>query len=141
MKGMKGAIVLQPKCNLYLDAPVACVDYSSLYPSSIISENLSHDSKVLTKEYDLEGNLLKEWGEQDEDGNYIYDNLAGYEYVDITYDTFKWVRKTPSAAAIKQKCGYKTCRFIQFNEGKAILPSILEELLEARKSNKKTDEK
>ena len=93
-EGYEGAIVLPPKCNLYLDTPVACVDYSSLYPSSIISENLSHDSKVWTMEYDLEGNLLKEWGEQDEDGNYIYDNLEGYEYVDITYDTFKWVRKT-----------------------------------------------
>ena len=41
----EGAIVLEPKCNLYLDNPVACVDYSSLYPSSIISENISHDSK------------------------------------------------------------------------------------------------
>ena len=45
----EGAIVLEPKCNLYLDDPVACVDYSSLYPSSIISENISHDSKVWTK--------------------------------------------------------------------------------------------
>jgi len=37
--GYEGAIVLDPKCNLYLDNPVACVDYSSLYPSSMISEN------------------------------------------------------------------------------------------------------
>ena len=28
----------------------------------MISENLSHDSKVWTKEYDLEGNLLEELG-------------------------------------------------------------------------------
>tara|TARA_Y100000389_G_scaffold39423_1_gene33844 strand:- start:3537 stop:7310 length:3774 start_codon:yes stop_codon:yes gene_type:complete len=136
-EGYEGAIVLPPKCDLYLDKPVACVDYSSLYPSSIISENLSHDSKVWTKEYDLDGNLLKTWGETDDAGNYIYDNLPEFEYVDVTYDTFKWVRKTPKAAAIKQKCGYKTCRFVQFNKGKAILPSILEELLEARKSTKK----
>ena len=46
-EGYEGAIVLQPKCNLYLDTPVACVDYSSLYPSSIISENLSHDNQSL----------------------------------------------------------------------------------------------
>ena len=136
-EGYEGAIVLPPKCDLYLDRPVACVDYSSLYPSSIISENLSHDSKVWTKEYDLEGNLLKTWGETDEDGNYIYDNLPEYQYVDVTYDTFKWVRKTPKAAATKQKCGYKTCRFVQFNEGKAILPAILEELLAARKATKR----
>ena len=35
------------------------------------------------------------------------------EYVDVTYDTFKWIRKTPKAAATKVKCGYKICRFIQ----------------------------
>ena len=76
-EGYEGATVLEPKTGLYLDNPVACVDYSSLYPSSIISENLSHDSKVWTKEYDLEGNLLKEWGEKrmKEMVNYIYDNL------------------------------------------------------------------
>ena len=135
-EGYEGATVLQPKCDIYLDNPVACVDYGSLYPSSIISENLSHDSKVWTKEYDLERNLLKEWGEKDNEENYIYDNLVNHEYVDITYDTFKWIRKTPKAAAIKQRVGYKICRFIQFNEGKAILPSILEELLAARKATK-----
>jgi len=129
--GYEGATVLDPKTGLYLDNPVACVDYSSLYPSSIISENLSHDSKVWTKEYDLTGNLLKEGGDKK------YDNLPGYEYIDVTYDTFKWLRKTPKAAKTKVLSGYKTCRFIQFKEGKAILPSILEELLTARKATKK----
>jgi DNA polymerase elongation subunit (family B) len=138
-EGYEGAIVLDPKCDLYLDNPVACVDYASLYPSSMISENLSHDSKVWTKEYDLDGNLIEngEWGEKDEDGNFIYDNLPGYEYVNITYDTFKYVRKSPKAAAEKVKSGTKTCRFAQFPEGKAIMPSILEELLMARKSTRK----
>jgi DNA polymerase elongation subunit (family B) len=138
-EGYEGAIVLDPKCDLYLDNPVACVDYASLYPSSMISENLSHDSKVWTKEYDLAGNLIKngEWGEKDENGNFIYDNLPGYEYVNITYDTFKYVRKSPKAAAEKVKSGTKICRFAQFPEGKAIMPSILEELLSARKSTRK----
>jgi DNA polymerase elongation subunit (family B) len=138
-EGYEGAIVLDPKCDLYLDNPVACVDYASLYPSSMISENLSHDSKVWTKEYDLAGNLIEngEWGEKDENGNFIYDNLPGYEYVNITYDTFKYVRKSPKAAAEKVKSGTKICRFAQFPEGKAIMPSILEELLMARKSTRK----
>jgi len=138
-EGYEGAIVLDPKCDLYLDNPVACVDYASLYPSSMISENLSHDSKVWTKEYDLDGDLIEngEWGEKDEDGNFIYDNLPGYEYVNITYDTFKYVRKSPKAAAEKIKSGTKICRFAQFPEGKAIMPSILEELLMARKSTRK----
>ena len=62
--GYEGAIVLDPKSDLYLDNPVACVDYASLYPSSMISENLSHDSKVWTKEYDLQGKLVTVTGEK-----------------------------------------------------------------------------
>ena len=142
-EGYEGAIVLEPKCDLYLDNPVACVDYASLYPSSMISENLSHDSKVWTKEYDLAGNLIEDWGETHSDGNYIYDNLPGYEYVDVTYDTYKYFRKHPKAAAEKVKSGYKICRFAQplpsldGGQGEAIMPSILKELLKARKDTRK----
>jgi DNA polymerase elongation subunit (family B) len=138
-EGYEGAIVLDPKCDLYLDNPVACNDYASLYPSSMISENLSHDSKVWTREYDLACNLVEEWGEKDEKGNYIYDNLTGFEYVDVTYDTYRYHRKNPKAAAEKIKCGYKICRFAQpFQNGEAsIMPSILKELLKARKDTRK----
>ena len=59
-EGYEGAIVLPPKCSMYMDNPVACVDYSSLYPSSMISQNYSHDSKVWSKEYDLNGNIIEE---------------------------------------------------------------------------------
>lgn len=132
----EGAIVLSPKCDLYLDNPVACVDYASLYPSSMISENLSHDSKVWTKEYDLDGNLIEIVGEQDNDGNFVYDNLPDYEYVDKTYDTYRYI---PKANGVNEKvvCGSKTCRFAQFKEGHAIMPSILKELLGARKATRK----
>ena len=140
-EGFEGAIVLPPKCDLYLDNPVACNDYASLYPSSMISENLSHDSKVWTREYDLASNLVEEWGEKDhESGNYIYDNLPGYEYVDVQYDTYRYHRKNPKAAAEKIKCGYKLCRFVQpseSGEAEGIMPSILKELLKARKDTRK----
>jgi DNA polymerase elongation subunit (family B) len=139
-EGYEGAIVLPPKCDLYLDNPVACNDYASLYPSSMISENLSHDSKVWTREYDLAGNLIEEYGEKDPDGsgNYIYDNLPGYEYVDVSYDTYRYFRKHPKAAAEKIKCGHKVCRFAQFADGEsAIMPAILKKLLKARKDTRK----
>ena len=141
-EGYEGAIVLDPKCDLYLDNPVACVDYASLYPSSMISENLSHDTKVWTLEYDLAGNLIEEWGEKDENGVYIYDNLPGYEYVDIKYDTYVYRRKNPKAAAEKVLNGYKMCRFAQplldkNGEAEGIMPSILKELLKARKDTRK----
>ena len=139
-EGYEGAIVLPPKCDLYLEDPVACVDYSSLYPSCMISENISPDSKVLTREYDLDGNLIAETGEKDEDGNYIYDNLDGYKYVDVTYDTYLWRRKNnnPKSAMEKVKVGYKTCRFAQFPNGElGILPAILKECLASRKATRK----
>lgn len=138
-EGYEGAIVLPPKCSMYMDNPVACVDYASLYPSSMISQNFSHDSKVWTKEYDLGGNLLKETGEKDRrTGLYKYDNLPKFEYIDIEFDTFKYVRKTPTSAAIKTKCGKKVCRWAQFpDDRKGIMPSILEELLKARADTRK----
>jgi DNA polymerase elongation subunit (family B) len=138
-EGFEGAIVLDPKCDLYLDNPVACNDYASLYPSSMISENLSHDSKVWTLEYDLAGNLIEEWGEKNEQGGFIYDNLPNYSYVDVKYDTYVYRRKHPKAAAEKILNGYKLCRFAQpvEGEGEGIMPAILKELLKARKDTRK----
>ena len=135
----EGATVLIPKCDLYLVDPVACVDFSSLYPSSMISENISHDSKVWTKEYDLKGNLINETGKKNTEGNFMYDNLPEYTYVDIEYDTYKWQKKSssPGAAMEKIHIGKKKCRFAQFLKGKAIMPSILEELLKARKDTRR----
>jgi DNA polymerase delta subunit 1 len=136
--GYEGAIVLPPKCSMYMDNPVACVDYSSLYPSSMISQNLSHDSKVWTREYDLDGKLLRETGEKDKTGKYKYDNMPGYDYIDMEFDTFKYVRKTPTSRAEKVKSGKKVCRWAQFPDNrKGIMPSILEELLKARSDTRK----
>jgi len=140
-EGYEGAIVLPPKRGLYLDNPVACNDYSSLYPSSMISENLSHDSKVWTKEYDLDGNMVRETGEKDpKTGQHVYDNLPEYGYVDVEYDTYRW-KPNPRGKMEKHLSGKKVCRFAQFKHGsKAILPSILEELLAARKATRKLAE-
>jgi DNA polymerase elongation subunit (family B) len=135
----EGAIVLPPKCAMYLDVPVACVDYASLYPSSIISENLSHDTKVWTQSFNLEGELIGEWGEKAEDGSYVYDNLEGYRYVNITYDMYKYVRKSSKSVKFdKILVGKRICRYVQPNEtiGMGIMPSILEELLHARKTTR-----
>ena len=137
-EGYEGAIVLPPKCSMYMDNPVACVDYSSLYPSSMISQNYSHDSKVWSKEYDLRDNLIKVTGEQDEEGNFIYDNLPDYQYIDIEFDTYRYIRKNATSKAEKTKVGKMICRWAQFPDNKkGIMPSILEELLKARKDTRK----
>jgi len=128
----EGATVLDPKKAFYTNKPVAVVDYASLYPSSMISENISHDSKVWTKEYDLNGKLLKETGDSK------YDNLEDYEYVDIEYDTYVWEAPEGKTKEEKIKVGTKICRYAQFPDNKkAIMPSILQELLGARKATRK----
>lgn len=113
--GYEGAIVLTPKPGIYVDEPVSVMDYASLYPSSMISENISHDSLVLDKKYD---------------------NLPGVEYVDITYDVFEGVGDTKKKTM--KKVGEKTCRYAQFSDGtKGILPRILMNLLKQRKATRK----
>jgi DNA polymerase elongation subunit (family B) len=127
----EGAICLPPKKGFYTDDPVAVVDYASLYPSSMISENISHDSKVWTQEFDLKGILLRETGHKQ------YDNLPGYEYVDIEYDRYEWIAPEDKKKEVKVKVGTKICRFAQFpNNKKAIMPSILQELLQARQATR-----
>uniref|UniRef100_A0A6C0AL80 DNA-directed DNA polymerase n=1 Tax=viral metagenome TaxID=1070528 RepID=A0A6C0AL80_9ZZZZ len=129
----EGAIVLPPKCAFYADNPVACNDYSSLYPSCMISENISHDSKVWTQEFDLDGNMIKQTGMT------MYDNLKGYKYVNIEYDTYEWKRLGgEKSKEQKIKVGTKICRYAQFpDEKKAIMPSVLKELLASRKATRK----
>lgn len=64
--GYEGAIVLEPETGLYLREPVSVLDFASLYPSSIISGNLSHDTYVMDP---------------------AFDNLPGVEYSEVCYDT------------------------------------------------------
>jgi DNA polymerase elongation subunit (family B) len=112
--GYEGAIVLDPKCGIYIDDPICVLDYASLYPASMISENLSHDCIVIDK---------------------TYDNLPGYEYLDITYDIYQKV------ADKKQKVGERVCRFAQLpNNEKGIIPRILMKLLRQRKETRKKAE-
>ncbi|QOI90295.1 hypothetical protein QKU58_gp036 [Pyramimonas orientalis virus] len=111
VEGYEGAIVLDPIPGIYVEAPISVMDYASLYPSSMISENISHDSIVLDKKYD---------------------NLPGVEYVDVTYDIFTGVGDK------KTKVDEKTCRYAQFkNNEKGVLPRILMKLLSQRKSTRK----
>lgn len=108
--GYEGAIVLDPTPGIYSD-PVSVMDYASLYPSSMISENISHDSLVIDP---------------------AYDNLPEYEYVDITYDVYQ------GKGDEKHKVGEKTCRYAQFPDNKkGILPRILMKLLAQRKLTRK----
>jgi DNA polymerase elongation subunit (family B) len=134
--GYEGAIVIKPKCDIYTEDPIEVNDFNSLYPSCMISEGLSSDAKVWAKEYDLDGNLVKQEGCCLQ-GVFVYDNLPNYTYIDIEYDLYSYKRLTPKGKAVKYISGKRVVRWAQFQEGKAIMPSILEELLKARSDTRK----
>lgn len=109
--GYEGAIVLDPIPGIYVDDPISVMDYASLYPNSMISENISHDSIILDDKYD---------------------NLPDIRYTNITYDVFDVIDDK------KTKVGEKMCRFAQLpNNQKSILPRILMKLLSQRKHTRK----
>jgi DNA polymerase elongation subunit (family B) len=158
----EGAIVFEPKPGIYFD-PIAVNDYASLYPSSMIAENLSHDSLVWVKifdnydrllklingygdvieEYDIDGTLIKK------SGNLKYMGLEEYNYNEIKYDNFekyddKKHKLVPKKFIIKAKpddkvlTGYTICCFVEKKDGsKSLLPRILQKLLKARKDTRK----
>lgn len=107
-EGYEGATVLTPVVGIYIDNPIAVLDYASLYPSSMISENLSHDTIILNEKYD---------------------NLPGYEYLNIEYDVYEKIND------VKVKTGVKTVRFFQNEKG--TIPKILMKLLKQRKETRK----
>ena len=130
----EGAIVLKPKPGIYLDEPIAVLDYSSLYPSSMISHNLSHDSIVLDSQW------------EGEEGKSKLEDM-GYKVEDVYYDIYDWqiIGNRKNATKVntgKQKC----CRYVQpkreedgsiKSENRAIIPRILESLLAQRKKTRR----
>ena len=85
-EGFEGAIVLDPEerktTGMYLEDPIAVVDYASLYPSSIIENNFSHETFICTKK-DYEENPEK-YDNFREDKNY---------YTCATYDDYEFTEK------------------------------------------------
>lgn len=65
----EGAIVFPPKKGVYFE-PIPVLDYNSLYPSSMIQRNLSHECNV------IDNNLDEKYG-----------YLPNYKYHEITYNT------------------------------------------------------
>ena len=157
----EGAIVFTPKPGIYFE-PIAVNDYASLYPSSMIAENLSHDSLVWVKVYDNEDNLLKvingalETIEEYEDGKLVkktgelrYTDLDDYNYNEIKYDNFEKYDDSKHSNVDKKYIitakpdnkvltGYTVCCFVENKDGsKNLLPRVLQKLLQARKDTRK----
>ena len=120
----EGAIVLEPKIGIYTEDPISVMDYASLYPSSMIAENLCHSTYC--------GCICHEECEGKVCGYTKYNNIPGVDYRDITYDNYKYQENGE-----KIKDGTKTCRFVQYEQGQhALVPSTLKKLLKARKDTR-----
>ena len=110
--GYEGAVVLDPKQGLYLNDPIVVFDYGSLYPSSMIARNLSHDCYVMDPKYKVD------------DPN-VY-------YITVSYDIYEGIGDK------KHKVGVKECEFAQYRDGKkGVISDILCMLLQERKNTEK----
>jgi DNA polymerase elongation subunit (family B) len=132
----EGAIVLDPVVGIHYDSPIGVADFASLYPSTIISENISYDTLVWVKDYSLDGSFkgFALGSEEDE-------AIAGPDvrWTDITFDIWGTdpndLRKHPA----KLKQGMRVCRYAQGQKG--TLPQIVQKLLATRKAKRKEAEK
>ena len=118
----EGAIVLNPKTGIYIEDPIVVFDYSSLYPSSMIAENLSHDSHILPEDVDIyirDGKLI------DEDENLILnkieiDGLFHYyvKYKDGNKSTIPQILEMliNQRKATRNKIEYKTIKTVDGKE-------------------------
>ena len=129
----EGAIVFDPVPGFYSKHPIGVADFASLYPSTIESENISHDSLVWSKDFDASGRLLATTFGSEE-----YDGLAGYGYTDIEFDLLRVDPEDSRKHKAKIKAGTRICRYAQPLDGsKSTLPEIIRGLLAARKAKRK----
>ena len=120
----EGAIVLNPKTDIYIEDPITVLDFSSLYPSEMITSDLSHD-RICEDPYWLGESGAKHLAD------------LGLSYLDRTYDNFEWINSKIKSQG-KRKCGTTTVRFVQYPDGrKGLIPRVLQGLLKSRKDTKK----
>jgi DNA polymerase elongation subunit (family B) len=148
----EGAYVLTPKPGFYFKTPIGVADFASLYPSTIISENISHDMLVWVKRTDFDRTgkpvigkdgkpvFYYEYGSEEAEKARL--SQEGVAWTDIEFDVWGTkdgdMRKNPE----KDKKGLRICRYAQLpGKGKGTLPEIVQGLLAARKAKRKEAEK
>lgn len=136
-EGYEGAFVLDPVTGIYFDDdPVGVPDFSSLYPSTIISENLCHSSLVHLKDYKHDGSVILQQGSD------TYDNIPGMSYIDVEYNILINDPNDKRKHPVKINDGLRIARFAQLPNGeKSTIPKILQKLLSQRKATRKRAEK
>lgn len=142
----EGAIVVKPDPGIY--PAIFCLDYSSLYPSSIIAMNISHETYI--NDLDTLHNIKNNYGDEYE--------LIKVSYLPIDKDMVELKKKKQNKKYKGIKCiikefDEKTVRFQETNQNKecyfvrrkdgvkGLLPQILEGLLGNRRAVRKESEK
>jgi DNA polymerase elongation subunit (family B) len=127
----EGAIVLPPVIGMYLDQPISVLDFNSLYPTNMISYNLSPDTLVSVKEYDTDGNLLGDKAFNQRTRDRVEALREKYVLDEVDYDT----RDDKDVIIGKMRCIF--AQPIAGNEmTTGILPKTLAILLKKRKEFK-----
>jgi len=131
----EGAIVLDPTVGIHYDSPIGVADFASLYPSTIISENISYDTLVWVKDYNIDGSFREFALGSEED-----EAIAGPDirWTDIVFDIWGADPKDSRKHPTKIKQGMRVCRYAQGAKG--TLPQIVQKLLATRKAKRKEAE-
>jgi len=132
VESYEGAVVLVPEPNFY-KSPVGVCDFASLYPSTIISENISYDMLVWVKDFALDGSLISEsYGDSLRDAEHSALNTT---WTDIEFDILGVKEGDTRKNPVKEKVGTRVCRYAQ-PPTKGSLPKIVAKLLAARKAKR-----
>jgi DNA polymerase elongation subunit (family B) len=127
--GYEGAIVLPPKIGMYLEQPISVLDFNSLYPTNMISYNLSPDTLVCEREFDADGNKVSHLGMKAEEMATMKER--GYIFEEVEYDL-----KDDKGVII----GKTICTYVQKDTAlpmtEGVLPKTLDILLKKRKEFK-----
>jgi DNA polymerase elongation subunit (family B) len=127
--GYEGAIVISPKVGMYLDQPIAVLDFNSLYPSNMIAYNLSFDTLGCERVFDAEGHKTSHEGLTMERIRELEDK--GYVFDEVEYDN-----KDDRGNVV----GRTVCTYVQAQADNpmtvGILPKTLDILLKKRKEFK-----
>jgi len=128
----EGAVVLPPKIGMYLEDPVVVLDFNSLYPSNMIAFNISPDSLVYVKTFNMDGRKIHHEGT---DGPELDKLKETYTIDEISFD----VKNDDGEVIGRKTCGYAQPTADPTSIG--LLPMTLDILLKKRKETRKLMEK
>lgn len=155
-EGYEGATVFDPDKGVHYE-PIPVLDYSSLYPSSMIHRNISHDCLMTEERYQkmyeygrirvdklMRKHNIKTFGRFKKmfDQNRFKLDKDGQEYKDIkSYIKIKekyYINKVTFRGVGEKKDEHTNCYYVRNRNGEmGVVPNILNKLLKTRKATKK----